>query len=116
MDKLTKTYQAGHAQVWRTENDGSVTWTVDDARTGLTYSRIETSFRDEADAIEAADRFAAKEIAKQTTPAAPATEARTYHTKTGGLYGEGRVYTDQPGATQYRGLSGKYDVQIWDES
>jgi hypothetical protein len=32
------------------------------------------------------------------------------------LYGRGIRYADQPGATQYRGMSGRYDVQIWDEA
>lgn len=32
------------------------------------------------------------------------------------IYGEGIRYADQAGATQYRGDSGRYNVQIWDES
>lgn len=32
------------------------------------------------------------------------------------LYGPGRVYDDQPGATQYDDGSGRYSVQIWDNS
>jgi|GEM_PF-6022857 len=37
-----------------------------------------------------------------------------YTTKFSPLYGEGRVYDDQPGATQYDDGTGRFGVQIWD--
>lgn len=42
--------------------------------------------------------------------------AAGYRTVLSPVYGEGRVYDEQPGATQYRGSAGEYSVQIWDES
>lgn len=39
---------------------------------------------------------------------------RGYRTVHSSLYGEGRVYFDQPGAAQYRGADGAFSVQIWD--
>lgn len=39
-----------------------------------------------------------------------------YRTVHSSLYGEGRRYHSQPGATQYDDGSGRFNVQIWDES
>jgi hypothetical protein len=88
--------------------------------------------REEAEAMcirqqEWADKEAAKkEAAVEAAAAAAAAEPpalaepqprkndsyRTVHN----IFGEGRIYADMPGATHYKGTSGKYDVQIWDES
>lgn len=41
---------------------------------------------------------------------------RQYKTVRSGTYGTGRVYADQPGATQYDDGSGTYGIQIWDNA
>lgn len=41
---------------------------------------------------------------------------RRYTTVRNSAFGAGRVYHDQPGATQYDDGSGRYNVQIWDNS
>lgn len=46
----------------------------------------------------------------------PRKASREYREVASPLYGAGRVYADQPGATQYLGARGEYSVQIWDES
>lgn len=54
-------------------------------------------------------------VAAETADAAPARD--TYRTVSGGVaYGEGRRYASQLGATQYDDGSGRYNVQIWDNS
>jgi len=40
----------------------------------------------------------------------------TYTTTEHAFFGEGRRYASQPGATQYDDGSGRYNVQIWDNS
>jgi len=48
--------------------------------------------------------------------AEPVPARRTYRTVRGSVFGPGRVYSDEPGATYYRSpVSGKYTVQMWDE-
>lgn len=47
---------------------------------------------------------------------APRATTAEYREVTSPLYGAGRVYADQPGATQYRNERGEYSIQIWDES
>jgi hypothetical protein len=62
---------------------------------------------------KAAQREAATTEALATVEAAqPA--GRRYRTVHNGAFGEGRIYHDQPGATQYDDGSGTYSVQIWD--
>lgn len=65
---------------------------------------------------ERLDKAAQREA---TTSAALATVeretvGRSYRTVHDGAFGEGRIYADQPGATQYDDGSGHYAVQIWD--
>ena len=48
--------------------------------------------------------------------AAPAASGRRYATTPDRGFGPGRRFADQPGATQYDDGSGRYNVQIWDES
>jgi hypothetical protein len=37
-----------------------------------------------------------------------------YRTVHSGAHGEGRIYYNNPGATQYKGSDGTFSVQIWD--
>lgn len=46
----------------------------------------------------------------------PAPRRDSYRVVRGGMFGPGRRYYDQPGATQYDDGSGTYSVQIWDNS
>lgn len=57
-------------------------------------------------------RYATREEAEDhAVRAVPA----DYHTVHHSFYGTGRVYDDQPGATQYDNGTGSYTVQIWDD-
>lgn len=62
---------------------------------------------------KAAEREAATIEALATVEAARPT-GRSYRTVQDGAFGQGRVYSDQPGATQYDDGSGRFNVQIWD--
>lgn len=54
----------------------------------------------------------------QTVPARDTryvtTRSNAYTTVQDASFGEGRVYADQPGATQYRDSRGGFGTQIWD--
>lgn len=107
---MKKTYQAGDYQVW-----WDAEWQLIDARTGrkvTAYKRY--PFDTEAEAIAKADELAAK--AATPTPAPAKTETPktdvSYRVKHSSIYGTGRVYRDQPGATYYD--DGK--TQIWDNA
>lgn len=63
---------------------------------------------------KAAQREAATTEALATVEAVRPTGRSSYRTVQDGAFGEGRVYSDQPGATQYDDGSGHYAVQIWD--
>ncbi|HEX3778519.1 MAG TPA: hypothetical protein VHX38_02550 [Pseudonocardiaceae bacterium] len=49
-------------------------------------------------------------------PARMAADTDAYREVYSPVYGRGRVYNVQPGATQYDDGSGNYNVQIWDNS
>lgn len=58
-------------------------------------------------------------IAKHAAAIAAKNEGRPidrgpYTMKNSSVYGEGRIYPDQPGATYYDDGSGRFNVQIWD--
>ena len=63
-----------------------------------------------------AERLAKNEAQEAKNAAAyeASTTRKGYTTKRSSTYGEGRVYDDQPGATQYDSGNGKFSVQIWD--
>lgn len=65
--------------------------------------------RNEQRAAEREAELAAEQTAREETH-------RRYDVVQHGMFGEGRVYRDQPGATQYDDGSGRYSVQIWDNA
>lgn len=91
-------------------------WYVYSEATGKDINKYRAHETEEA-AIAA--RAAIVEEKTTETPAkptvAPVRIDSGYRTKSS-AYGEGRVYHDQPGATQYDDGSGTYKIQIWDES
>lgn len=68
------------------------------------------------DDYAAADRWAEEQAEAHKMAAAAAADPAGYRTVRSPLYGEGRVYTANPGATQYRNAEGDHSVQIWDRS
>lgn len=58
----------------------------------------------------------AQDAARAAGPTEADAPARRYTTVHHAAFGDGRVYDDQPGATQYDDGSGRYGVQIWDNS
>lgn len=58
----------------------------------------------------------AQDAARETQAAEATAPRRRYTTVRNAAFGDGRVYADQPGATQYDDGSGRYGVQIWDNS
>lgn len=87
-------------------------WIVTSNTTGGQVGNVRTT---EADAIRWLENIEARAAAAETTTkTVPA--PTTYRTKTDSIYGEGRVYSNRPGATQYDNGDGRHTVQIWDES
>lgn len=96
-------------------------WFVTDTDTGKTLSKRAFATREDAEAAlpgivaqvqGRVDAHRAQQHDAQQTE----TATQSYTTVHGGLYGEGRRYDHTPGATQYDDGSGRYNVQIWDES
>lgn len=100
-------------------------WVVCDATTGKNLGRVYPTEEAAQNAIpdllsglsdhrdKAAQREAATTKALATVER-PETVGRSYRTVRDGAFGEGRIYADQPGATQYDDGSGRFSVQIWD--
>lgn len=65
--------------------------------------------RNEQAAAEREATIASADAEDRETP-------RRYRTVRNAAFGDGRVYDDQPGATQYDDGSGRYGIQIWDNS
>lgn len=103
-------------------------WVIASPETGKSLSK--RRYPTEEEALADAPRVLAAYLARvkanteHATERATTTEAaadaaptgRPYTEVRNSLYGPGRVYHDQPGATQYDDGSGTYKVQIWDNS
>jgi hypothetical protein len=102
-------------------------WTVCDRSTGkdLGFTVYPTQEAAEAaipvllaqlsDRLDKAAQRDAATAAALATVEQDETGGRGYRTVHNGAFGEGRIYHDQPGATQYDSDgSGRYSTQIWD--
>jgi hypothetical protein len=96
-------------------------WVVKSPETGRSLSPHRYST--EAEALADAPRVLAAHLdrvrqhaSSQPVNSEPAGPGRAYTEVRSSLYGPGRVYADQPGATQYDDGSGRYSIQIWDNS
>lgn len=96
-------------------------WYVTDDDTGKPLSKQAFATREDAEAalpeiVGQVQRRVDAHRAQQHDAQQTETATQPYTTVHSGLYGEGRRYDHTPGATQYDDGSGRYNVQIWDES
>ena len=76
---------------------------------------ILTRYAERVAAQEARAAEAERVLAEAATPTQSRDARGTYRTVHSSLYGEGRVFSHTPGATQYDSDgSGRYSTQIWD--
>jgi len=55
-----------------------------------------------------------EEITVERITSRPATPTRRYRTVQSDIFGPGRIYHDEPGATYYDDGSGRFTIQMWD--
>lgn len=123
MDEITAAAYWKPAKRNKFVADLSEGWVIQSPETGKSLSS--RRYATEEEAVADAPRVLAAYLeliatntarAAETDRQAETTSQRPYVEVRSSVYGPGRVYRDNPGATQYDDGSGRYSVQIWDNS